>query len=333
MKFIAKPDLCAWIDSLIATNEIVAPIEHNGHYLYEPIQSSGDIDWEFTRPILPIKEYFFNPTEQLLTFIKQGSNVIIHEVLQEKQRVILGVRPCDAHGLKVLDAMFLDAEPADHNYRAHRERTILVGFACKEALPTCFCTSLGEGPHSPNDLDILLTEVENGFIADTVTERGEALATSMDWEESKIDRPAPPEMPLVPFPEQGTWDELFHLPIWEHTAERCLSCRICAYVCPTCRCFDVRDELIASKDSKQEYERIRVWDSCASEAYRKIAGGHNPRKARAERLRNRYYCKFDYYPSQYGPLSCTGCGRCIELCPVNIDITETLNQLATEVVT
>ncbi|MFN2144639.1 MAG: 4Fe-4S dicluster domain-containing protein [Anaerolineales bacterium] len=328
MKIIRKADLSKWIDTLTAENQVVAPLEHNGQYFYEPIDSSSQIDWEFLRPILPIKEYFFNPTEQLLTFIKQGSNVIIRETLQEKQRVIIGVRPCDAHGLKVLDAMFLDAEPADHNYQAHRERTILVGMACSEALPTCFCTSLGEGPHSPNDLDILLTEVEDGFIVDLVSDRGNQLAASMNLIEEAMDRPAPPEMRLIPFPEQSAWEELFHLPIWEQTAERCLSCRVCAYVCPTCRCFDVRDEIIATQDGKQEFERIRVWDSCASEAYRKIAGGHNPRKAKAERLRNRFYCKFDYYPSQYGPLACTGCGRCIELCPVNIDITETLNQLA-----
>lgn len=328
MKFITKPDLSAWIDSLVADYQVVAPREHNTHYLYEPIQSSSEIDWEFTRPVLPIKEYFFNPTEQLLTFIKQGSNVIIREVLQEEQRVILGVRPCDAHGLKVLDAMFLDAEPVDHNYRAHRERTLLVGFSCKEALSTCFCTSLGEGPQSPDGLDILITEVEDGYIVEPVTTRGEALTSTMDCVDEDIEKPAPPEMPIVPFPEQGSWEALFHLPIWEQTAERCLSCRVCAYVCPTCRCFDVRDELIGAQNGKQEYERIRVWDSCASEAYRKIAGGHNPRKAKAERLRNRYYCKFDYFPSQYGPLACTGCGRCIELCPVNIDITETLNQLA-----
>ncbi len=191
MKIISKANLSAWIDTLAANSQVVAPLEHNGHYFYEPIESSSQIDWEFIRPILPIKEYFFNPTEQLLTFIKQGSNVIIRETLQEEQRVIIGVRPCDAHGLKVLDAMFLDAEPADHNYQAHRERTILVGIACSEALPTCFCTSLGEGPHSPNDLDILLTEVEDGFIVDIVTDRGNNLAASMNSIEKDVDQTSP----------------------------------------------------------------------------------------------------------------------------------------------
>jgi L-lactate utilization protein LutB len=75
-------------------------------------------------------------------------------------------------------------------------------------------------------------------------------------------------------------------------------------------------------------ERIRCWDTCTSEAYRQIAGGHNPRATKGQRLRNRFLCKFYYYPQQYGPMACTGCGRCVELCPVNIDITEVIQHMA-----
>jgi L-lactate utilization protein LutB len=91
----------------------------------------------------------------------------------------------------------------------------------------------------------------------------------------------------------------------------------------------VRDEAISESKGGNEFERIRCWDTCTSEAYRRIAGGHNPRAAKGQRLRNRFFCKFYYYPAQYGPMACTGCGRCVELCPVNIDITEVLSHLAT----
>jgi ferredoxin len=59
-------------------------------------------------------------------------------------------------------------------------------------------------------------------------------------------------------------------------------------------------------------------------AYRRIAGGHNPRPAQFSRLRNRFYCKFVYYPEDFGPLGCVGCGRCIDACPVGIDILEVI---------
>ncbi len=65
-----------------------------------------------------------------------------------------------------------------------------------------------------------------------------------------------------------------------------------------------------------------------AEGYRRIAGGHNPRASKAGRLRNRFYCKFDYYPTDFGPLACVGCGRCIDQCPTNVDITEVLQEVA-----
>jgi ferredoxin len=90
----------------------------------------------------------------------------------------------------------------------------------------------------------------------------------------------------------------------------------------------VRDEALSAPG---EFERIRCWDSCAGENYRRIAGGHKPRAEKGERLRNRFLCKFHYYPEQYGmgeAFACTGCGRCIEACPVNVDITEVMGQMA-----
>jgi ferredoxin len=90
----------------------------------------------------------------------------------------------------------------------------------------------------------------------------------------------------------------------------------------------VRDEALPSSNGARAYERIRCWDSCMRDTYRQIAGGHNPRQAKADRLRNRVFCKFHYYPQQYGVTACTGCGRCIDACPVNIDMTEILTHLA-----
>lgn len=331
MKVAAKTDLDRWIERLLKEYEVIAPQKVDDHSLYKPIKSARQVDWNFTKTVTPIKEFFFNRTEQILTITRKGQDVFLRETLQTRQRVIFGVRPCDAHGMQVLDALFLSTPPADHNYQAHRENTILVGLACQTAGETCFCTSMGGAPDSPDGLDLLMFKVPDGFIVESVSDRGEALIDSLDLVDMQIDKPVPPEIASVSVPDHPNWEKLFGKPIWEQTAERCLSCRACAYVCPTCRCFDVRDEQVASKNGAQEYERIRVWDSCSSEPYRKIAGGHNPRKAKAERLRNRFFCKFDYYPTQYGPMACTGCGRCVAHCPVNIDIAETLT-LLTEMV-
>jgi len=41
------------------------------------------------------------------------------------------------------------------------------------------------------------------------------------------------------------------------------------------------------------------------------------------------YCKFYYVPTDYQvEVACVGCGRCITACPVNIDISEVLQDVA-----
>ena len=161
-----------------------------------------------------------------------------------------------------------------------------------------------------------------------MTEKGRALIPETEWQiTDKAPAPVKVEAPLYTLPQQGSWPAHFNAMYWEHVSERCLSCRVCAYVCPTCRCFVIRDERL---NAPGQFERIRCWDSCTGANYRRVAGGHRPRAEKTERLRNRFYCKFYYYPEQYGlgeTPACTGCGRCVDSCPVNIDITEVLTEM------
>jgi len=61
--------------------------------------------------------------------------------------------------------------------------------------------------------------------------------------------------------------------------------------------------------------------------YTQMAGGHNPRPTKKERVRNRFMHKLNYFPDRYNMLLCTGCGRCINVCPVNLDITSVIKQI------
>jgi ferredoxin len=167
----------------------------------------------------------------------------------------------------------------------------------------------------------MLFEKEGGYRVEAVTEKGRFLIPGGEWNETPAVSTSSTNKAEFPIPEKGKWLEHFNDGYWALISERCLSCRACAFVCPTCRCFAVRDEMVGV----EEFERIRCWDACAGENYRRVAGGHKPRAEKAERLRNRFYCKFYYYPEQYGlgnTFACTGCGRCIDVCPVGVDITE-----------
>jgi sulfhydrogenase subunit beta (sulfur reductase) len=73
-----------------------------------------------------------------------------------------------------------------------------------------------------------------------------------------------------------------------------------------------------------------VWDACTLEDFAKVAGGHNFRKTRGERLKHRFNRKFNYLTDRFGSLFCVGCGRCSRTCLVRINISVVTNDLAIE---
>jgi sulfhydrogenase subunit beta (sulfur reductase) len=98
-------------------------------------------------------------------------------------------------------------------------------------------------------------------------------------------------------------------------------------VCPTCYCFDVRDEM---QTDLKTGERVRVWDACTLEDFSKVAGGHSFRSSRSARLRHRFNRKFNYLADRFDALFCVGCGRCSRTCLVEINIAKVTNELIRE---
>jgi ferredoxin len=238
---------------------------------------------------------------------------------------MFAIRPCDVRGLSALDAFLLHHGPADAYYAKRRENSLLIGLACSQLWSDCFCTSMGSAPDDPFGTDVMLVQQGDAYLVEAATNRGLTLLESLESQPSDTSADTPrmagEQVPIVP-PE--AWPGFFDHAYWDRLADRCLSCHACTYVCPTCRCFDVRDTTLGAGSGGLQIERVRAWDSCLAAGYRRIAGGHNPRPQKAQRLRNRFYCKFSYGPLQFGTVACVGCGRCIAVCPVGIDIAEVL---------
>jgi sulfhydrogenase subunit beta (sulfur reductase) len=325
---ISLEQLNSWLDNLASSNPLLAPRQVEGVLLYHRVIKSDEISRQPGRPVLSIKETFFPPTERLFTVKKTGGQIRLDETLPPGPAVIYGVRPCEARGIRLLDDLFIDTPPVDLYYERRRKNTLLIGLACQEMGPTCFCTSVGGAPDEAGHMDIMLFAIDGAYLVQAVTEKGGQIIPRGAWETTTVE-PSKPKIDsryVIPDPQPIPWEEHFRDSYWTKIAESCLSCRACAYVCPTCRCFAVRDEM----NSPGSFERIRCWESCASENFRRVAGGKRARPEKGERLRNRFYCKFYYYPEQTGKpgtSACVGCGRCIDVCPVGVDITEVLRDL------
>lgn len=320
--FLAKNNLLPWLEGLRESRTLVAPVRLEGLTLFRPVSSTQEIVLDYAFTDLSPKDWFFPPSEAIFTAQRKDGHLEITPRTMEREAVLFGMHPCDGLGIALLDKVFL-AEPADALYQEKRSKTALVGLACKRACPECFCTSLGSGPQDSRYLDIMFTEVEGGYIVQAITEKGKALLSSAKTEEKQVSPPPPPAVNTVP--TEGITEvarRVFDSPYWDRLADRCIHCNMCAFVCPACYCFDMRDY-----SSRGVMERVRSWESCQSPGFTRLAGGYNPRSGKGARLRQRFYHKFLYFPEQLGAIGCTGCGRCVRACPVNIDIREIITQM------
>ncbi len=190
----------------------------------------------------------------------------------------------------------------------------------------------------PDDFDLHMTDLGEAYVLETGSSKGEALLRGFERLEmtseamqKRYNRTLSLKWShftyrLRPHGEEIT--SLFTLNyrsvLWQELGDRCLSCGACNIVCPTCFCFDVQDEVDLMFKSGKRY---RVWDSCQTNQFASVAGGHNFRPNRAERLRHRFFHKFKYLTGAFSQEGCVGCGRCAEACLVGINPIEVVNKL------
>ncbi len=295
------------------------------------------LDW-YRNTVEPAKANLFPPCEEMFIFQKDKEGYHIElPASDEHKQLIFGIRPCDARALAILDMTFKDAYK-DPYYLSKRRNTILVGLGCTNPYDSCFCTSLGSSPSDATNVDLMLTDIGDQFLVEVVTDKGKELidkasgleeATEADEARGRKVKEASSNKVTRKIDIENIKEKLLssfeNQDYWEKVAAKCLSCGICTFLCPTCHCFDINDELVRNQGA-----RFRSWDSCAFPIYTKMPV-ENPREHKWRRVRQRLYHKYEFYPMNFDIIACTGCGRCIRLCPVNWDITQTLNSLPAKV--
>ncbi|MBD3415409.1 MAG: sulfite reductase [Candidatus Aminicenantes bacterium] len=339
-KILTKKEFPSWIKNLKSFN-VYGPVKKDALWEYERIQDPDKLDLNFKNTVLSPKKIIFPQREVILDFNhkKKGKPEIQEALPEETKNVIFGVRPCDARALTLTDKVF-EEEPGDKYYLRRRHQTVTVGLTCSDPpSENCFCTSLGGSPHSTEGLDILMTELNHKYYVHSFTDKGRELMKAASdvfknpsekdkkdlkqvhkESEKKIKRQVK-ELSKITDKLKGMFDS----PFWDEESMSCLKCGICTYLCPTCHCFDISDEVLSSSPLKGQ--RVRTWDTCQFPYFTMHSSGHNPRPDKSSRLRQRILHKFSYFVDNYDDYQCTGCGRCISKCPVDIDIIEVLEKV------
>lgn len=339
-KILTKKSLPEWVKKLNSF-DIFAPVLNDDLWNYELIADPTSIDLDYLNTVQSPKKTIFPQRETFMEFCdSEEKGQVVKEVLpEERPAIVFGVRPCDARALTLMDKVF-SGDYKDIYYWKRRSPAVLIGLTCNTPPSSnCFCLSVDGTPHSQDGLDVLMTDLGDRYYLESMTKKGDRLIElgkavletpkardKNDLEKIKVDSEKKIKRQIknlkkIPPKLKGMFDS----PIWDEESMSCIRCGICTYLCPTCHCFDITDEVIASSPVKGK--RVRTWDTCQFPDFTMHSSGHNPRPDKAARLRQRIMHKFQYFVEIYKDYQCTGCGRCISKCPVGIDIIEVLDKV------
>jgi len=317
---LAKDKVNDVLQMLAKDANVLVPKNVDGVKKFAPLQAEGEIIWDEVNTLLPPKDSLFPQTEKMYKFSMSNQEVTsFEEVVEEPKTVLFGIRPCDVYSIACMDDVFFTKTYVDQFYKRKRENLLIVSIGCTKVAPTCFCDSMGLNPTNAPTADVMLNDLGNEYLVKAQTPKGEAAVAAWGSLLSQGEGEVTPvscelKVDMNDIPEKLL--KMFDHGIWGEVSRKCLGCGTCTYVCPTCYCFDIDAEVAGNDGCK-----FRCWDSCMFSEYSRMAGGHNPRPSKKERVRNRFLHKLAYFQDRYGKMLCVGCGRCVAKCPVNLDIT------------
>jgi sulfite reductase subunit B len=336
MRIISKENFADFVNALIKneTFNVIGVKAKGDKFAFGPLESASDLRMDYDVTLLPPKKYFFPQRETLVTY-NVGKGFSARNQTETKPIVLIGVHPYDIVALLHMDEIFAETK-SDPYYFEKRKSSIIIGVNIQRMSKWCFASYMGCATVEYG-YDLMLTDLGNRYAINIGSQKGEELlekyaknvtnALARDIQlvgqkkreviamtQQRLD--FSPE--LIPELLSKSYEKSS---FWEKHSEKCLACGSCVLVCPTCYCFDVKDN---PDLSLEQGERVRTWDGCLLEDFAKIASGENFRPTRPTRYRHRYFKKGKYLYDRFGFISCVGCGRCSSNClpdianPVNL---------------
>jgi sulfite reductase subunit B len=326
MKIIMKEDFDNFVNALIDDKSlnVIGVKSRRDKFVFAPLESVGELRLDYDVTLLPPKKYFFPQRETLFTY-NIASGLSTKNPAEIKRTVIIGVHPYDIIALLHMDEIFRETK-SDPYYFEKRDSSIIIGVNIQKMSKWCFAPFMGAGT-TEYGYDIMLTDLGNRYAVNIGSEKGDELMSKYaknvtDALARDVQLVGQKKREIMHMPQQKFEFPTELIPellrknyenssFWEKHSETCLACGSCVLVCPTCYCFDVKDNPDLTLESG---ERVRIWDGCLLEDFAKIASGENFRPTRPTRYRHRYFKKGKYLYDRFGFISCVGCGRCSSNC-------------------
>lgn len=329
-----------FVKCLINDFEFIGPVRKDAAiHDFKIIKNIEELDTNYKRTTIPpAKKILYWPKEELVSYELDGK-IDMKPVVESSEKILFGINAWDINGMNFLDRVFT-TDFIDCNYVAKREKLIVIGMDTEPA-ETNFSPSMN-AEYATEGFDLYLHDIGNGYFIRIATAKGNDLlqkyapearaAESSDFREFDRYMDNYRSKFKLSVDIKSFYDDFEIIydnkEFWEKVAKDCYSCGSCNLVCPTCFCFNVKDDI---KLNLKDGSRTREWDSCMIQEYGLVAGGHNFRNNKENRLRQRYRCKLKTFLDKFGKYACVGCGRCIEACLAGINIAEDINSIKKEV--
>ena len=284
-------------------------------------------------PAVESAKSFLFPAKERVTVYPGGPSEPETDLSDDAPQMLLGVRACDLLAIEILDRVLREGDFTDPFYTQRRNCTLMISVDCVAPAATCFCNLVGGKPYPDGAYDLNLTPLKDGYVvaigsqggrelvlerahsfkkatAEQLRERDRIRAASM----AKLEEQNAAFKPARPLDEALADRDVS--PEWLKLAAACVECGGCTYVCPTCHCFLLYDQIMAGKLARNE--RLKAWDSCLLGSFARMAGVDGmkatPRPDLPRRFENRVRHKFEWFKENIGQIGCVGCGRCAEVC-------------------
>lgn len=281
---------------------------------------------------IEFKEKSHYPVKEVITPITQTLYYFTEDEFRESsighnKKILIFARPCDINAQRRQDMIYLhNGNFEDTFYKRIRERVKFICIECVDGFDTCFCVSMNS--NKTDDYSLAVRFNEYSLLFDVKDKEFSKFFNDKTEEEFELKFIEENEA-KVTIPEINDKEVLIKLknhPMWNEYNKRCLGCGSCTIACSTCSCYTTRD--IVYDSLGKIGERRRVQASCHIDGFDEMAGGHNFRTTKADKMRYKVLHKIHDYKAQFGDEHmCVGCGRCTDRCPEHISITATINKV------